>query len=210
MATEFDTSESNIYPIGDNVVTAEIVRTETTGMKTIEEYEVEIAAKSDIIRAQLDKFQENIGRIGKVIGKDSTVVYDTLVSQFNDVVQIYSSTTRRNPEILQGYVNKLNKILNVLAGVMQAIDRLDTMHDEDEITVKDEVDQIMEDANEAVNNLVTGAEEALEPYIGESAWLHYLIWGGGAFLVCKLLKLPTYLCIAGAITALILADKPES
>jgi len=169
-------------------------------MKTIEQYEVEIASKAEIIEQQLAVFQENIGQIGSVIGKDSTQVYELLVSQYNDVINTYTTTTRRNAPILQGYVTKLDKILAVLAEVMASIEKIESNHGEDLLSTRYDVEIAMEQANEMAMNLAIGAQEELkEKGLDVSTdVLRYGMIGGTAYLVLSLLGAGKTFSLAGA------------
>ena len=160
-------------------------------MKTIEQYENEIALKAGVIDEQLKYFDDNIGKIGSVIGKDSTVVYNTLYNSFTDVMDQYTYSTRRNPEILSGYVAKLDQIQVVLDEVMNSIDKIYKGADEDLLTTRFDVNDAMEKAGEMAEELTTDITEGVQEVVKETTGKNmpgWAVWVGIGVIAYIVLK----------------------
>lgn len=124
-------------------------------MATIEQLEVELTSKLSIAEQKLNRFQENLGRIGSIIGKDPTYVYDLLLSKHTEVSTGYASAVNVNTGLLSELIDKENKVLAVLDEVMVVLDRIDSADDIEAIDVKNEV-------AEGINGIVEGIESRLE------------------------------------------------
>jgi len=151
-------------------------------MKTIEQYEMEILEKSSVINNQLDIFHENIGQIGHVIGKDATHVYDVILSSFDQATAEYNETTK-NVKKLELISAKLDHILNVLAEVMTAINRMENSRDEDAITVKLEVNDLIERANAMLETAIVETSSATGMERGTTS---RLVVGFGVYFISRL------------------------
>lgn len=125
-------------------------------MKTIEEFEIEITSKIAVAQDQMSIFKENIPKIGSVIGRDTTEVYNVLLSALTGAVERYNSLGARNAETLQPIVDKLEKIINVLAEVMASIEKIDQAQGENQssLEVRNDVTNTMTKASEDVDALI--------------------------------------------------------
>lgn len=165
-------------------------------MKTIENYEFEIDAKASVIRQQLAIFYENISRIGSVIGKDSTKVYNVLLKSFDTVINTYKTSTNRNTEILQGYVDVLDRIATVLSVVMDRIDMIDNVPVENSLDIHYDINDTLEKAYEDAKTIESEVENKVQIVIANQTgvvpsdtMVHYLVIGGGSYLISRLLGL---------------------
>ena len=169
-------------------------------MKTIEDCELEIETKTDIIKDRMTRFEQNIGRIGSVIGKDSTDVYQLLLRKFNETIDMYNTGTRRSVEVLGGYIATLDNINVVLDDVMVAIDKIEGDRGED-LTEKFKVDEIMEKVSEMTDAVVSKAEQAVEQVTGKEVSTSTVkagVYGIGSFLLMKALGIGKAVAVAGA------------
>jgi hypothetical protein len=137
-------------------------------MKTIEDCISEIESKAATIQSQLDLFQENIGYVGSVIGKDSTIVHSTLESRFCETMEIYRSTTRQNVEILEGYIGTLDKILQVLAEVLSVIESSKSAPVEDSLEARTSAETVLQQAADTAEKLSLDVETAIEKATGST------------------------------------------
>jgi len=113
-------------------------------MATIEELEIQLAKKFSIIDLQLSRFEDNLNRIGKVIGKDPGHVYDVLKNEYDLLISNYGSLVNKNVGILSILIEKSDKILSVLKEISSIIKKIESSHDEDMLSVAEEIDQKME------------------------------------------------------------------
>ena len=170
-------------------------------MKTIEQYEVEISEKSEMIEFHLARFKENTGNIGKVIGKDPTVVYDLLTRRYNETITEFRTTTRRNPEIMAGYVRTFDKILSVLYEVEKSIELIDKGRSGEEIDVSLEVDKIMDWVSKASDDIVPGADIAATEAADFLGIPKGLVIGGATYFLLRFIGLNQMWSVAGGASA---------
>jgi len=179
-------------------------------MKTIETYEAEISSKIDRIKDRLGIFKSNIGKIGNVIGKDSTVVHDVLSKSLNTIINDYNMMNQRNSTTLQAVVDRLDKILVVLSPVMDAIDRIDNAPQDDQLTTKNNIENVMEGVNQYVEDMSKKLRVEIQQGTGKdvsSNLLKYGIYGVGSYLILnKLIGLSPFLSAAGAAGIVYLVD----
>lgn len=173
-------------------------------MKTIEDCEVEIEQKSILIQDQMKIFADNINNIGVVVGKDPSVVYDTIKAKYNTTIETYNTLTRRNVEILNGYVIILDKILAVLGEVMFSIRSINESKPEDQITIKASAETMLESAASKIEELSTSAEQAIETYSGkqvDSSMFKMALTGTAAFVLLRMVGAGRLISIGGAVVA---------
>lgn len=174
-------------------------------MMTIEQLESEILSKSGFITEGLLLFQENIDNLGSVIGKDPRHVYDVLQSAYDSVMSDYEMTTRRNVEILSGYVVRLDKILNVLTDVTFQIQNMKTAQENGTIS------EVAEEIGNAVDTIAGGIEHVLEEggVAVERDYVNMAIIGSGAYALMRILGFGRIMSAAvGAGSAYVLT-KPK-
>jgi hypothetical protein len=152
-------------------------------MITIEQLENEILSKSGLITEGLILFQENIDNLGSVIGKDPRHVYDVLVSAYDSVMGEYNMTTRRNVEILSGYVVRLDKILNVLTDVTFQIQNMKTAQENGTIS------EVAEEIGNAVDTIASDIEQVLNErgVTVERDYVSMAIIGAGSYSLMRIL-----------------------
>jgi hypothetical protein len=173
-------------------------------MKTIEDCISEIESKAATIQSQLDLFQENIGYVGSVIGKDSTIVHSTLESRFCETMEIYRSTTRQNVEILEGYIGTLDKILQVLAEVLSVIESSKSAPVEDSLEARTSAETVLQQAADTAEKLSLDVETAIEKATGSTIqgdWFKMALIGGAVYVGLGLVGSGKLFQIAGAVAA---------
>lgn len=173
-------------------------------MKTIEDCEVEIEQKSALIQEQMKIFDDNVHNIGIIVGKDPSVVYDTIKAKYNTTIETYNTSTRRNVEILNGYVAIFDKILAILDEVMVSIRSINESKPEDQITVKAHAETMLEDAASKIEELSTNAEQAIESYTGkpiDSSMFKMALTGTAAFVLLRMIGAGKLISIGGAVMA---------
>lgn len=183
-------------------------------MKTIEMYESEISMKIDRCKDQLATFENNIGKIGNVIGKDSTVVHKTLTSNLNNIITDYSMLIQRNSTTLQAISDRLDRILVVLSTVMDAIDDIDNAPGENQLSTKNKVEAVMEGVNKYVEDMSKKLSVEVQQSTGKTVGsnvIKYGIYGVGTYLVLnKLVGLSPFLSMVGAAGVVMLANKADT
>jgi len=176
-------------------------------MKTIEQYEAEIQQKSALIEQGLAVFDENIGHLRNVIGKDPQYVYDILSNKYAEVMEIYTTSTRRSVEILEGHVVKLDKILDVLSSVHSQINKASQEHpDELMDQVIDEITSTMDDIAEPVDDYV---EDKTNISVGRDITTMAIV-GVGSYILLRYLGLGRLVSMAGAGAATYMLVGPEA
>lgn len=125
-------------------------------MKTIEEYEIEISSKISLATEGMQKFNDNISRIGSVIGRDTSEVYSVLNNALVLSVDRFNTMALKNADTLQPIVDKLDKILNVLAEVISSIDKIEQAANDNtaSLDVRNDVTNAMIKASEDVDSLI--------------------------------------------------------
>lgn len=165
-------------------------------MKTIEEFDAEIYYKAGEAQAQLERFKDNLGNLNQILGRDPTDLYELLSSSFEQTVETWQTTTRKNTEILQGYVDKLDRILNGLAEIMLAIDDLQIsreMGTVDEDT-RQNIDQSLKNAADAVKDLVADVA-GVEP---STDLISMAVVGVGSYALLRFLGAGNLISLVGA------------
>lgn len=179
-------------------------------MKTIEMYEAEIGSKFDRCKDQLAIFHSNIGKIGNVIGKDSTVVYTTLSNSLNALIADYNILLPRNAATMQPMSDKADRILSILAPIMDAIDQIDNAPGENQLSTKTKIENIMEGVNQYVEDMSKKISVQVQQGSGQgvsSNLIKYGIYGVGSYLILnKLIGLSPFLSAAGAVGVVYLVD----
>lgn len=150
-------------------------------MPTIEELEREFHAKLGLIEGTLARFHENLGRIGSIIGKDPTYVYDILKSNFDQIKQDYSEGVSINVASLSSLISREDKILEVLEEVNYVLKRIEESKDEESIDVKNEAAEIIENLAKNVENRLQDDEVSF----GKFSLMGYLIPGLATFVILK-------------------------
>lgn len=180
-------------------------------MKTIEMYDAEITAKIDKCKDGLAVFEDNIGKIGQVIGKDSTVVHQTLSKSLSTIITDYSMLMPRNATTLQSITDRLDKVLAVLATVIDAIDAIDNSPQDEHLTLKNKVDTVMEGVNKYVDDMSKKLTVEIQQGTGKtvsSNVVKYSIFGVGTYLILnKLIGLSPFLSLVGAAGVVMIVDK---
>jgi hypothetical protein len=135
-------------------------------MKTIEEFEMEIGSKITLAQEGLIKFGDNVSRIGSVIGKDPTQVYNVLNSALSGVIDRFNSMAAKNSETLQPLVDRLDKILDVLAAVIIAINNIEQSAGDNvsDLDVKNEVNAVIEKASTDADSLIDTVPSTVVTY----------------------------------------------
>lgn len=185
-------------------------------MKTIEQYEIEIAQKDAIIREMMAAFSLNIDRFNQVIGKDPQYVYDVLEKQWTSTISEYQRTTLRNQDILQRWSDKLDSIINVLnevSSMLQDLDRItfaNNKQDPIQASVTSESKEISQKVSEQLDNLTNTVQEKIEQAGVQGVkkdWIKKAIAGTATFFVCKAIGVKPVLSIAAASAAVFLVGK---
>lgn len=173
-------------------------------MATIEQLEIQLAGKLSLINRNLNKFHENIGKIGNVVGKNPTYVHTVLLEKYDEIKNSYESAINMNTGFLEGLINRADKIISVLDEVMAIIDRIDNASGNEAIDVKNEVNEAIDRVAE---ELESGAD-TIDSAVGANV-SKYVIPGAISFVVLRyILKLGQTVSLASsAAIAMILKKK---
>jgi len=185
-------------------------------MKTIEQYELEIAQKDAIIREMMAAFSLNIDRFQQVLGKDPQYVYDTLERQWISTISEYQRTTLRNQDVLQRWSDKLESVISVLnevAAMLRDLDRIAfAQNDPTPEESTGEAKEIAEKASEQLDNLTNTVQEKIEQAGVQGVqrpWIKGALAGGAAFLACRVLGIRPVISMTAAGAAAYFAGRKK-
>lgn len=173
-------------------------------MATIEELEMQLQQRLSIIDLRLSRFYDNLGRIGSVIGKDSSYVYDVLKKKYNSLASDFSSMVNKNVETLTIMIERSEKILLVLDEVSKVIDTIESSHDDEMLSVRGEVDEKMESLASTVEELTSEVSNKIGPSI-----LGYVVPGAAAYIILRMIGTGRTVSIvaAAAVAYIVNSDK---
>lgn len=185
-------------------------------MKTIEQYELEIAQKDAVIREMMAAFSLNIDRFQQVLGKDPQYVYETLEKQWMSTISEYQRTTLRNQDVLQRWSDKLESVISVLnevASMLRDLDRIAfAQTDPTQSSATVEAKEIAEKVSEQLDNLTSTVQEKIEQ-AGvqgvQSTWIKGALAGGATFLACRVLGIRPAISMTAAGAAAYFAGKKK-
>uniref|UniRef100_A0A6H1ZY04 Uncharacterized protein n=1 Tax=viral metagenome TaxID=1070528 RepID=A0A6H1ZY04_9ZZZZ len=177
-------------------------------MATIEELEMQLQQRLSIIDLRLSRFYDNLGRIGSVIGKDSSYVYDVLKKKYNSLASDFSSMVNKNVETLTIMIERSEKILSVLDEVSKVIDTIESSHDDEMLSVRGEVDEKMESLASSVEELTSEVSDRAGNLIGPSM-LGYVVPGAAAYIILRMIGTgrTVSLVAAAAVAYIVNSDK---
>jgi hypothetical protein len=189
-------------------------------MKTIEQYEVEIAQKNAIINEMMSSFSVNIDRFNDILGKDPQYVYNTLDKQWKKTITEYQTTTLRNQKILQTWSNKLDAIISVLNEVMSILKDMDNIafsSQESSIinasSQSTSVQDLAEKASEQFDNIVNTVQEKIEN-AGISgvkiSWTRGIIVAGATYALLSILRVRPEIKTFASFISVFIATKKSS
>jgi hypothetical protein len=172
-------------------------------MQTIEQLEADLATRITLARTQLEVFHANLGRIGQVIGKDASEVYNKLAGYVDSTEQEYHTTTLRNTAVLFKWSHTLDEVLTVLKEVMASIEAMDSS---DVLNVKATVDDIINRASDMTDQIAVSILNYIAPEATpeESGIFKYIMIGAAAYFTLRMLKVSPLLSGIGAVAAAII------
>jgi hypothetical protein len=166
-------------------------------MKTIEQYEAQIAQQASMIQEGLLNLEENVHVIPNVVGKDPQYVYELLKRKFDETYNEYMTTTLRNVKLLDYYTQKFDKIIAVLADSNRKIEQAKSEEGVIDVGFGEEFD-------ETVSEVAEDLEAFLEETVDVSVKKDYLkmgLIGGGSFILMRTLGFGVVTSLIGSAAA---------
>lgn len=188
-------------------------------MKTIEQYEIEIAQKDAVINEMMAAFSLNIDRFKQVLGKDPQYVYDVLYNKWKKTIDEYQRTTLRNQDILQSWSSKLDAVINVLnevAAMLRDLDSIVSSQNQEVINASattggNASDSIASKISEQIDDLVDTVQEKVnQSDISKISFSKSIITAGIAFAALRILGIRPIMSIpTAALIAYYMSKKTE-